>query len=277
MATRLISSGVGILIGILVMVLSDTLVLNVAISLICLGMLHELFNAEGCSRHKTFAYLCYALVVAIPILLYSKLAYLELVFPVCMVFVFVIFLVYLFNHKEMNLDRLIFMLGCCGFVSFPMCCMVFIKDLDAQMGTIYMVIALCSAWLADAGAYFVGTFCGKHRLCPEISPKKTVEGFVGGLLSSGVILCVLCYVYTKFFAPSGVSVNYVSTFIMGVVTGVIGTVGDLTASLIKRQCNIKDFGKIMPGHGGILDRFDSVLFVVPFVYLYLEYFGIFTR
>ncbi len=240
-------------------------------------MLYELFHAEGCGKNKVFANLCYILVAVIPILLYSKFTYLELIFPVCMVFVFLIFAVYIFNHKKLNVDKLIFMIGCCGFVSFPMCCMIFIKNLDAQLGTIYLVIALCSAWLADSGAYFVGTFCGKNKLCPEISPKKTVEGFIGGLITNGVILCVFCLVYSKFFAPVDLTVNYVSTFIMGIITGAIGTVGDLTASLIKRQCKIKDFGKVMPGHGGILDRFDSVLFVVPFVYLYLEYIGIFTR
>ncbi|MCC8069925.1 MAG: phosphatidate cytidylyltransferase [Ruminococcus sp.] len=277
MATRLISSGIGIVIGILVMVLSDTIVLNLAVSVVCVMMLHELFHAEGCSRHKTFVYMCYGLVAVIPILLYSKLTYLELIFPVCMIFVFLIFTVYIFKHKELNIDRLIFMIGCCGFVSFPMCCMISLKNLDAQLGTIYMVIALCSAWLADSGAYFVGTFCGKHKLCPEISPKKTVEGFIGGVLSNGILLCIFALVYSRFFAPMDLTVNYVSVFIMGVVTGIIGTIGDLTASLIKRQCNIKDFGKIMPGHGGVLDRFDSVLFVVPFVYLYLNYIGIFTR
>lgn len=277
MATRLISSGVGIVIGVLVMIFSDTIVLNLAIALICVGMLHELFHAEGCDRYKTFVYMCYTLVALIPILLYQKFSYLQLIFPVCMVFVFLIFATYIFKHKELNLDRLIFMVGCCGFVSFPMCCMIFIKNLDAQLGTIYMVIALCSAWLADSGAYFVGTFCGKHKLCPEISPKKTIEGFIGGLISNGILLCVFVLVYSKFFAPTDLAVNYVSTFIMGIITGAIGTVGDLTASLIKRQCNIKDFGKIMPGHGGILDRFDSVLFVVPFVFLYLNYIGIFSR
>lgn len=277
MATRLISSAVGIAIGILVMLLSDTIVLNVAIALLCVAMLHELFSAEGCIRHKTFVYMCYILVAVIPILLYSKLTYLDLVFPVCVLFILLIFTVYIFKHKELNVSRLIFMVGCCGFVSYPMCCMIFIKNFDAQLGTIYMVIALCSAWLADSGAYFVGTFCGKHKLCPEISPKKTVEGFIGGLVSNGLLLCAFALVYNKFFAPVDLTVNYVSLFIMGILTGAIGTVGDLTASLIKRQCNIKDFGKIMPGHGGVLDRFDSVLFVVPFVYLYLEYVGIFAK
>jgi phosphatidate cytidylyltransferase len=239
-------------------------------------MLYELFHAEKCSDYGVFTYMCYILVGIMPILLYGKLATLDLIFPVCMVCIFIMFVVYIFKHKELNIDRLIFMIGCCGFVTFPMCCMIFIKNLDVQLGTVYMIIALCSAWLADSGAYFVGVSCGKHKLCPEISPKKTVEGFIGGLISNGVILCLFCLVYSKFFAPDGLTVNYLSTFVMGIVTGAIGTVGDLSASLIKRQCNIKDFGKIMPGHGGILDRFDSVLFVVPFVYLYLEYIGIFT-
>lgn len=279
MATRLISSAVGIVIGVLVMYFSNTIVLNLAISIICITMLYELFHAEKCLEYKLFTYMCYILVGVIPILLFGKFATLDLIFPLCMVFIFSMFAIYIFKHKELNIDKLIFMIGCCGFVSFPMCCMIFIKNLSVEFGTIYMVIALCSAWLADSGAYFVGVSCGKHKLCPEISPKKTVEGFIGGLLSNGILLCIFCLVYSKFFVPDGIAnfeVNYISTFIMGIITGAIGTVGDLTASLIKRQCGIKDFGKIMPGHGGILDRFDSVLFVVPFVFLYLNYIGIFN-
>lgn len=276
MAIRLISSAVGIIIGVIVMYFSNTIILNLAISVICIIMIYELFHAEKCADYKLFSSMCYILVGVIPILLFGKIATLNLLFPICMIFVFLMFAIYIFKHKQLNIDKLIFMIGCCGFVSFPMCCMIFIKNLSVEFGTIYMVIALCSAWLADSGAYFVGVSCGKHKLCPEISPKKTIEGFVGGLLSNGILLCVFCLVYSKFFAPIDIDVNYVSTFIMGVITGAIGTIGDLTASLIKRQCGIKDFGKIMPGHGGILDRFDSVLFVVPFVYLYLNYIGIFS-
>jgi len=258
------------------MCLSNTIVLNIALSFICVVMLQELFHAENCIQYKTFAYMCYTLVALIPLLLYRSIAKFDLIFPICMIFVFSMFVVYIFKHNELNIDKLIFMIGSCGFISFPMCCMIFIKNLDTQLGTIYMVIALCSAWLADSGAYFVGVSCGKHKLCPEISPKKTIEGFIGGLLSNGILLCVFCLVYFSFFDKTGADVNYISVFVMGVITGAIGTVGDLTASLIKRQCGIKDFGKIMPGHGGLLDRFDSVLFVVPFVYLYLEYVGIFA-
>lgn len=124
------------------------------------------------------------------------------------------------------------------------------------------------------GAYFAGTFLGKHKLCPEISPKKTVEGFIGGLLSNGVIFVVINLIYVVFFVE-GYKVNYVNTFILGLICAVLGTIGDLTASLIKRQCDIKDYGNIMPGHGGLMDRFDSVLFVVPFIYVYLNYLNIY--
>ena len=278
MVTRLISSAVGIAIGILVMIFSDTLLLNVVVAGICVIMLHELFSAEKCTDCKVITYMCYGIVILMPFLLYNSIHALNLVFPISMIFVFAIFAVYIFNHNKLNVDKLIFMIGSCGFVSFPMCCIIFLKDLDARFGVVYMIIALCSAWLADSGAYFVGTFLGKHKLCPEISPKKTVEGFIGGILSNGILLCLICLVYSKFIAPTecNITVNYLSTFIMGIVTGVIGTVGDLTASLVKRQCGIKDFGNIMPGHGGLFDRFDSVLFVVPFVYLYIAYIGIFN-
>ena len=132
-------------------------------------------------------------------------------------------------------------------------------------GSVFLlVISLCAAWLADSGAYFAGTFFGKTKLCPNISPKKTVEGVVGGVLSNGVIMLIISFVYDKIL--KGESVNYIGVFIAGMLAAVIGLIGDLTASVVKRQTGIKDYGNIMPGHGGVMDRFDSVLLVAPFMY-----------
>jgi len=124
-------------------------------------------------------------------------------------------------------------------------------------------LVLITAFATDIMAYFSGYFFGKHKLCPKISPKKTVEGSVGGTLGS--IIC--CGLFGYFVLPD----LLIHCLVIGVLGGVISQFGDLTASIFKRKMGIKDYGHLIPGHGGILDRFDSVLFTAPLVYYYTAF------
>ena len=136
----------------------------------------------------------------------------------------------------------------------------------------FILLVLCFAWGGDTCAYFAGRAFGRHKLCPKVSPKKTVEGAIGGVLGTmlfGVIITVaysLIADRTEAFTQSNIGVSmYLIIALLGVVAAVLGIYGDLFASVVKRQCGIKDYGTIFPGHGGILDRFDSVMFIAPFV------------
>ena len=122
-------------------------------------------------------------------------------------------------------------------------------------------IIVLSAFGTDIFAYFTGYFLGKHKLCPTISPKKTVEGSVGGILGA----VAACGIFGFFFARP----LLVHCLILGALGGVFSQMGDLSASIFKRKMGIKDYGNLIPGHGGILDRFDSVLFTAPMVYYYI--------
>ena len=117
-------------------------------------------------------------------------------------------------------------------------------------------------WVNDTFAYLIGKNFGKQKLFPRISPKKTVEGFLGGLFFA----CVASY----FIAIFTETLNSNNWLILSVIISVIGTIGDLIESKFKRQANVKDSGVIMPGHGGLLDRFDSIIFAAPFIYLFLR-------
>ena len=121
--------------------------------------------------------------------------------------------------------------------------------------TYLFLIANCSA-ICDAGAYFVGVTLGKHKLCPKISPKKTVEGAIGGIIISEIVTVVTVFV-------AGIRSELVPLIIITFVLCIVGMIGDLFASVIKRAVGIKDYGKLIPGHGGILDRFDSILLIAP--------------
>ena len=125
----------------------------------------------------------------------------------------------------------------------------------------YVWIIVLTAFGTDIFAYFTGMLLGSHKLCPSISPKKTVEGAAGGVLGS----VVLCGLFGYFFLPGGFS----TCIAIGIAGSIAAQLGDLTASVIKRRIGIKDWGTLIPGHGGILDRIDSILFTAPLVYYIL--------
>ena len=137
---------------------------------------------------------------------------------------------------------------------------------SAEHGLFYVILGLCGAWIADTGAYFAGRNFGKKKLCPEISPNKTVEGFAGGLISNALLFALIFLIYAKCNHLDFTLLQGCKSGLLGLVCAAVSVLGDLTASVIKRQKGIKDYGNIMPGHGGLMDRFDSVLFVLPAFY-----------
>lgn len=138
-------------------------------------------------------------------------------------------------------------------------------------GEFYIWLIVICAFLTDTCAYFTGVAIGKHKLCPNLSPKKTIEGAIGGTVGCGLSCMLFGLIISRFFNQD---VNFLSLFILGLIGSVSAQLGDLTASAIKRQYGIKDYGNLIPGHGGILDRIDSIIFVAPVVYTYITYIGI---
>ena len=142
----------------------------------------------------------------------------------------------------------------------------------------FILLILCFAWGGDTAAYFAGRAFGKHKLAPLVSPKKTVEGAVGGVLGSilaGVLLTGAYMALSGHYDVITLQVrprHYLILVLLGAIASVLGILGDLFASAVKRQVGLKDYGTIFPGHGGILDRFDSVMFIAPFVAIVVRYF-----
>jgi phosphatidate cytidylyltransferase len=137
--------------------------------------------------------------------------------------------------------------------------------LDYKIGGLWIVYLLICIWSCDTFAYFIGAPLGKHRLSPAVSPKKTVEGFFGGILGA---VAAAFFSYYVFFKSGGIE----HLLVISIFVSLVGQVGDLAESLFKRDAKIKDISHLIPGHGGILDRFDSLLFVSPIVYYYLKLF-----
>jgi len=134
---------------------------------------------------------------------------------------------------------------------------------ELSAGAAYVWLAFVGTWASDTFAFFVGSYLGKHKLCPGISPNKTIEGALGGMFGSLIAIVLLGVLFKLPISHSA---------IMGILVGIAAPVGDLVESAIKRFAGVKDSGQILPGHGGILDRFDSILFTVPAIYYYMHIF-----
>lgn len=143
----------------------------------------------------------------------------------------------------------------------------FLVRIDAsETANMYLWLVFIISFGTDIFAYFSGMLLGKHKLCPKLSPKKTIEGALGGLAGA----LVFSILFESFVIKSGNALSF-HFIAMTLIGSAVSQVGDLSASSFKRRMGIKDYGKLIPGHGGILDRFDSVLFVAPYVYIYITY------
>lgn len=273
LAVRIISAAVGIVIAVAVFLMHNTIVLPIAVSLIIGLMIYELLKAASCMEFYPASVAAIVYGMSSPLVFGTKAADYSICYQLALVFI--VFLTYIMKHKTIKFEQITFILAVSLLVPSAMTCTIKTEAISETHGLALMILGLCGAWIADSGAYFTGTFLGKHKLCPEISPKKTIEGFVGGILITGLVFVGYNYVYSNYVSKVDVEVNYIVSFIAGAACAVIGTMGDLSASLIKRQCGIKDYGKIMPGHGGMMDRFDSVLFVMPTFYMFLTMFDLY--
>ena len=277
MKTRIITSLVGIAIGIAVLFLHNTLIYPLMVAAIAAMSVQEILTVCGCGMKKYPGHfiMCMIFAVSMPLFAYYEIAYIWRIFAASLI-VFFMFAGYVYDHKKLPFDKLACMTTVTCLVTLSVTCLVSLKNISDIHGICYVVMALMAAWIPDAGAYVVGTACGKHKLCPEISPKKTVEGAVGGLVVTAVVFAVYGFAYQQFMkSVHGIDfgVNYPALVLIMPIAAVISMVGDLSASLLKREYGIKDYGKLLPGHGGVVDRFDSVYFVLPYIMLVFNAFG----
>ena len=271
MKTRVITAIVGIIVLIGVMFTFNTLIFNLVIAAITLIAVHEIYSALGFEKKD---WLMYAVLVPYTLLVMTS-NYQVMPMSFLLVTFYAIYLVV--RNGTISYQKASGLLMFSGIVIFCFYSFIRLKELlpVEQYGydaVFFILLILCFAWGGDTCAYFAGRAFGKHKLCPVVSPKKTVEGAIGGVLGTMVFGVIITLVYSvaanrmEAFTRTNIGVSmYVIIALLGCVAAVLGIYGDLFASVVKRQCGIKDYGTIFPGHGGILDRFDSVMFIAPFV------------
>ena len=275
MKTRVITSAVGLVVLFAVMALFDTFVFNVVIAAICLLAIHEVFKAF---RFEKAAYIYWGFVPYTLLVMFSDFHMVRIcMLPASYIFALYLVLCVIGNSKSINYAKLGGMVLFSCIIMFCFYSLIYLKQLlpRATYGydALYFIFLILGfAWGGDSAAYFAGRAFGKHKLAPVVSPNKTIEGAVGGVMGSMLLGVVVTACYTALHGQLvGVPLDtlgwryYVVVALLGGFGSLLGIVGDLFASVIKRQCGIKDYGTIFPGHGGIMDRFDSVLFIAPFV------------
>lgn len=266
--TRILSSLVGLIILAVVIIFLDTLLFNAVVGVIALVAVWELMHAVGLNKHRSLLILTMLLAALIP---FAQARGVRAILPeVIFALVVLFFLVLLRKHREISIAdiAMAFFFGLVIPVFFS-CAVSLRDDFGVVIGCFYLLCALGAAWLGDTCAYFTGLRFGKHKLVPVISPKKTVEGFIGGIVGGTVLMLMLGLIFSLVVRLLGspVDIAYGKLLLITPVVILVGVLGDLSASVIKRGCGIKDYGNIMPGHGGVLDRFDSALFTLPCIYL----------
>ena len=259
---RLLTAVISIIVLVVILFASPA-VIEAAVSVVIVLCLYELYRAFGYTKRGILLVLgvlppvftALANIFNLPVLLY--------------IYMFVLFAALVVFHDEISFRDIasVFMIGV--FVTAFLWQIVSVRKLENGEYLIWAIFI--GACMTDTFAYITGSLIGSHKLTPKVSPNKTVEGAAGGVLGSVISFLLYGLIMHKAF---GFHLNINALWILGALCAVAAQIGDLSASVIKRECGIKDYGTLFPGHGGMMDRFDSIMFVAPLVYYFVTIFPI---
>lgn len=255
---RLLTAVVGItlLVGILIAGEFWNPIIGIVVGAACAFMTGEYLNAKNLLKNFWISIPCMLFAILQPILISTQYVYILL--TVFMIFSFSVLII---NHSILSYIDLAYAVFGTMLISFGMSALPLICSSGIGV-TFFFCTVFALPWMADAGGFFIGATMGKHKLCPNISPKKTVEGAVGGVVFC-VVSAILIGLIFQFIVMPDVKINFWALALLGLIDAPVSILGDLSFSLIKRSLKIKDYGSIFPGHGGMLDRFDSIIFTAP--------------
>ena len=275
MRSRLLVAAIGVPVLLYVVLWAPPVVLALSLGLLAAVAAWELMHCVGAEKFMPLTAAAIAGAAAFVANAYAPGPALSLALVGLTVWVF---LFAVLKAGEVKLLHICAALG--GMFAIPFAFTAFLRLDGAGYHRGFLLLPLVFSFMSDTFGYFVGRAMGKHKLAPKVSPKKTVEGAIGGLLGGVIGMTVFklvadsmahtLTVYPPIEMAAGPQISWGAVFALGIIGSTISQIGDLSFSVIKREFGVKDYGNLLPGHGGILDRFDSVTFVAPFVWLALQ-------
>jgi len=265
MKMRLIVAAVLVPLILVMILVAPTILTAIVLGVLCAIAAFDLMAGTGLS--KNLRLVCYtgAMAFFIPMWCHFGMPHIWMVLALS-IFTMLLFSELLISKGRFRLERLsvCFIAG----LLIPYMLSALVRLMNHDIGRLLIMIPLVVAFLADSGAYFIGKFFGRHKLSPTISPNKTIEGAVGGIFTAILAMLIFCLVLDL---SVDVTVNYALAITYGIIGSLASIFGDLCFSAIKRQTGIKDYGNLLPGHGGILDRCDSLFIVAPIIEILMAF------
>lgn len=276
MKKRIITAIVALCVFVPILIFANTPALPIGLAFCSILAVYEMLGCTGLRRSVAVSIPFYLCAAAIPFIIRYCPEYLfKIAVSATLLTVLYLFAVLIFSKGKYTIPDISVSFFGIFHALVGFCAIIYVHDLVDGGAYVYL-IAFIGAWVTDTFAYFCGMLFGrggKHKLIPEVSPKKTVEGSIGG-----IVFCVLAMILFGFIIEkidSAFHANYLLLAIGGLAISIVAQIGDLSMSVIKRHYGIKDYGFIFPGHGGILDRFDSVIAVSVVLAVFTTFFRLF--
>ncbi len=260
MLTRVLTGLVALCVLIPVLIFSSTPALPIALALVAVVSLYEIFKCIGMHKRVAVVLPPYLFALVSPFLIRymeNRTQFALIAFMVAALYLLYLFPLVIWSHGKLAFAEVLTSYALTVYILGALLSILYVRDFQDSGKYIYLLIFI-GAWVTDVFAYFTGFLFGKHKLIEDVSPKKTIEGSIGGIVFCALGFAILGFVVDHWF---GQNANILFLVICGVIVSVVSQIGDLIMSVIKRHYGIKDYGKLFPGHGGMLDRFDSILAV----------------
>jgi len=268
MIKRSLTAIIGLPIVLLVLIFGNKYIIDAIVAVLAVCGIYEYMKCVS-HKFKPVAWIGYVLAISIAFLHVVPMEYISNYLTLgALSVIAILFMHVVFSDMKINfVDIAVTLFGIAyivGFFAF-VAAIYGIESEDFLIGKIFIAFLFLATWGSDIFAYLIGVKFGKHRFS-KISPKKSIEGCIAGAVSGIVLVVVAAAIFNNVF---DLNINYGFITLIAAVVTIIGQVGDFSASCIKRYCEVKDFSNLLPGHGGIIDRFDSVIFAAPFAYYLL--------
>ena len=276
MRTRILTGLCLLAVAIPIMIFSDTFVFVAVMSLLAAIGVFEMFRCLGMEKNWMLSIPSYCIALLAPGATRFSNAFASsgvLLFSVFYLYTVYILACSMFSRGKIRFADAALTIVSTVYIGCGFSCFVATRDIETH-GMFLLLMAFVITYATDIFAFFVGVFFGKHKLIVEVSPKKTIEGSVGGTVLGTASFVGCAFLYSHFFKAG--TPNVLPLIVCGIALSIVSQIGDLIASFIKREKDIKDYGRVFPGHGGVMDRFDSAIAVMPVMYLLMSSSSAFT-